>query len=1019
MMNNNSEFLRLVARAFVKNEGSAYIKKSAASGNMQPFGDTTFVFPNRRSMKFFQKYMGEEYGRITGKPLFSPQMLTISELFGQLSGLQTVDPIEALYILYRNYIALKYCNLHDNSKEADIKGNLMDMEQAMEQESFDEFVHWGGTIIADFNDIDKYLIDSSRLFTNIRDLKQLEGDYSFLSDSQRKAVEQFWRNFLNGGESFKKENFSALWGIMYDLYKSFAAELRERGLGYEGMIYRSVAESIMRRGNLQTESSVKCEELLCSDRYGRIVFIGFNAPNRCEKALMQWLKERDKGDFYWDFYGPMVTDHNNKASMFISDAVKEFPSRYELEVEQMQLPQFNLIGVPSGVGQAFVVSDILREIQEDDAFKTAVVLPDETLLMPVLNSIPDKFSRVNVTMGFPISATALKNFMNSIAQLQKDVKERGKKLCLYHASVVEVLNHEYVKGAAGQESEWLVKEIVKQNHLFIEPYDKQENELSGDSCKGLFANLENDLLKALFRIPANSSELLDYLIAILKELDLCVDTLDKEFIYRYYLALDRLKSLGIPMKKETCLRLLSQITSSITIPFRGEPLAGLQVIGSLETRALDFENVIILSVNEGRFPASREQNSLIPYNLRVGFALPTYEVVDAIAAYHFYRSIYRAKRVWLLYDTRSEGIRSGEASRYVKQLKFHYNIDLNERVVGMNSVDLERDSEIKIIKTPQIMQKLKEKYAGRGGKCLSASSLKTYISCPVQFYLQKIEGIKEEETVNEEIENNTFGTLFHYVMESIYSKYIGELVSAEIIEHEIKSEKALYSIIDEGFKELGVRELIGQNLIVREVIKRYVLLTLYNDKKYAPFIYIASEGEFYHTMQVNDSLSVNFIAKIDRIDKRECATGTLGDLRVIDYKTTKKDPSKRRDAQVVQLFDGEYKKRYEEWLDETFQLYLYAYIIANNPRKILLGSGSPVTLKLEERESNLSMVIYPITKSKDGSIISEPIYGEKLREFEAALKVCIEEIFDESVPFSGAKDKKSCEYCMFKSICGR
>ncbi len=1004
-MAENIEFLRLVARAFVKNEGSAYIKNSVASGNVQPFGDTSFVFPNRRSMKFFQKYLGEEYGNVTGKPLFSPQMLTISELFDQLSGLQIADPIEALYILYRNYIMLKYCSPHDKSTDTEERGGLMELEQAMEQESFDEFVHWGSTIIADFNDIDKYLIDSKQLFTNIKDLKQLDDDYSFLTGNQRKAVEQFWSNFLKGGCNFKTESFSALWEIMYDLYRNFGAELRGRGIGYEGMIYRSVAEDVMQRGDSETENSLKLKELLNSNRYGRIVFVGFNAPNRCEKALMQWLKEHDKGDFYWDFYGPMVTDKENKSSMFVSDAVREFPSRYELEQPELELPQFNVIGVPSGVGQAFVVADILNGIKDEAAFKTAVVLPDENLLMPVLNSIPEKFKTVNVTMGFPVSATPLMSFMNSVALMQKNVKDRNGKLCFYHAYVTEVLNHEYIRSCASEEGKRIIKEIVEQNRVFIEPY----------------SDLGHPLLQSVFKIPANSSELLDYLIAILKELDLCVDGLNREFVYRYYLGLERLKSLAIPMKKETCLRLVSQINSSITIPFRGEPLAGLQIIGSLETRALDFENVIILNVNEGCFPASAKQNSLIPYNLRVGFGLPTYEVMDAIAAYHFYRSVYRAKNVWLLYDTRSEGVQSGEASRYVKQLKYHYEVKLNESVLGLSSVEVNGNTALMVEKTPQIMKKLRDKFAGEKGKYFSASSLKTYISCPMRFYLEKIEGIKEQDSVSEELGGGEFGTLFHYVMEHIYKKYLGEQVSRQLLEKEIEDIDRIYSLIDRGFKEeLKIKEIAGQNLIVREVVKKYVLLTLKEDIKHTPFLYVASEGDYYHRLQVNDELVVNFIAKIDRIDK------VGGNLRVVDYKTTSKSAEGRKKSVDVEImFDKEYKERYKHWIDETFQLYLYACVLADNPKQVKLPGGSQVNFAVQENENSgsadsLNMVIYPTTGiAKVDSIISEPIYKQKLNEFEAALKECIEEIFNKDIPFEAAKNDKTCEYCLFKNICGR
>lgn len=969
-MEKNAEFLRLVARAFVENEARSYMA--------QPFGDTVFVFPNRRSMKFFQKYLGEEFGRIYAKPLFSPQMLTISELFGNLCTLKPVDNIEAQYVLYRNYIALKETAKTDN-------------RAAETTESFDEFIHWGSIILADFNDIDKYLIDARQLFTNIKDLKQLDSDYSFLSTEQHKAVEKFWSSFLGGGGSFnfKKESFSSLWNIMYSLYKNFRDALQGRGLGYEGMIYRNVAEN----------------PHVCEDKFGKLVFIGFNAPNRCEKALMKWLKERGRADFYWDFYGPMVTDKENKASMFISEAVREFPSKYRIECK-IEMPDFNVIGVPSGVGQAFVAAEILKKNSDNgsDPIKTAVILPDETLLMPVLDSIPDSYSKINVTMGFPISATPLMSFMNAVTAFQKDVKVKGGRRCFYHGTTCELLRHEYMRGAAHQECEMLVKEIIRQNVIFI----AEDNEL--------LKNIASPLLRAIFKMPESSAQMLEYLLEILKELDSCTDTLNREFIYRYYLAIERLMRLAIPMKKETCLRLLSQITGGITIPFRGEPLAGLQVIGSLEVRALDFENIIILSVNEGRFPASSQSNSLIPYNLRIGFGLPTYELQDAIAAYHFYRSVCRAKNVWLVYDTRTEGLKSGEESRFIKQLEYHYNIPLKKSVVSAVPVIDEVGTAISVQKTGPIMQKLYDAFdAEYGKKVLSASAINNYLACPLQFYLQYVEGIRESDEVEESVEASTFGTIFHDCMEEIYSKYKGEIVSAEILDGIIGNDALIERIIKDKFFKNKILEIEGRNVIIKEVIKKYILITIEYDKKYAPFEYVGGEETFYHKLELPNGRKVKFMAVIDRIDK----TGREGEtLRVIDYKTGRVEVP-NSDSDIEDLFDRESEKQYKAFV----QLYLYALVLAENAgadKFLELKDGRKVKLSFTEDSSDFEVAVYPVTALKKDSVISEQVYSGNLATYKRCLTECVTEIFNSDIPFYQADEQSTaCGYCMFKQICGR
>lgn len=948
------EFLRLVARAYV-NHG-------------MPFGKTLFVFPNRRSMKFFQKYLGEEHGKVYNKPLFSPQMLTISELFSDISGISQVDPIEAQYILYRNYIALKY------PQEP--------FDAACGKETFDEFLHWGNLILSDFNDIDKYLIDPKQLFTNIRDLKQLDSDYSFLSERQREAVQMFWDSFLRGGSSFKKESFSSLWGIMYPLYQVFREELQSKGLGYEGMIYRKVAENPSDNG------------------YERVVFIGFNAPNKCERALMKWLKEQGKGDFYWDFYGPMVTDPDNKASMFISEAVKEFPSRYRIECA-FEMPQINVIGVPSAVGQAFVAADILKKTGNANPIKSAVVLPDETLLMPVLNSIPESFTTVNVTMGYPISATPLVSFVNCISALQRNARVKGGKQSFYHADIAALLKHEYIKDYAPQQAQAVLEALVKENCIYM------------PSDSGVLASLESPLLKTIFDVPGDTGALLQYLSAVLKELDLVVDTLNKEFIYRYYQEVERLARLDVPFTKDTCLRLLAQFTSSITIPFKGEPLAGLQVIGSLEVRALDFDNIIILSVNEGKFPSSSQGNSLIPYNLRVGFGLPTYELQDAIAAYHFYRSICRAKNVWLIYDTRTEGVKSGEVSRFVKQLEFHYNVPMVKSAVSSVPVLDEQENVISVVKNEAVMEKLYSRFVDEGSdKTLSASSVNAYLSCPLLFYLQYVEGIKGGNEVEESIEASTFGTIFHDTMEELYAPYLGEVVSVEILEGIMRDSKRLEEVIGAKFEKNKIKEIVGQNIIVKEVIKKYVMITLNEDKKFAPFVYLAGEETFYSNVELGNGAKVRFKAVIDRIDESH------GNLRVIDYKTGAVEvPGKG--VNVSDFFVRDPQKHYKAFV----QLYLYAMVldsVADEKGDVVLKRGNRARVAFGDDSSQLDLVVYPVTALKKGSVVCEPIYRRFLDEYRIALKGCVEEIFNKDIPFAQAEaGSKACSYCIFKQICGR
>ncbi len=944
-----NQFLRSVARAFVQNSAL----------------DCVFVLPNRRSLKFFQMYLGKEYGAVTGKPLFSPKIITISDFFAQLGGLVQADNVEQLYLLYKEYILLKFPSIP--------------FEQAILKEPFDEFIHWGDTILKDFNDIDKYMVDARQLFTNIQDLKELENDYSFLTQKQFEAVKTFWANYLRGGElSQKKEFFASIWGIMHNLYENFKEALALKGMGYEGQIYRSVAEGI-------TDSEFE----------KKVVFIGLNAPNKCEKKVMQHLRDTGKGDFYWDFYGPMLTDPQNGASEIISAFVKEFPSGFNIDGGAVDIRQqrVSVYASPSGVGQAFVVADILdklfpgESVDARDSFSTAVVLPDENLLLPVLNSIPEKFKSINVTMGYPITTTPLISFMDLVKQLQLDVREKNGKICFYHKSLIGVLSHGYIKQISPDGAKKIKERVIKGNLIYVPQ--------GGDVLE-----CEDEFLAALLRVARYPKEIAAYLLNLLAMLDERVDTWEREFVYQYYLKVKRLDDLDIPMEGKTWFRLLEQLCRGIVVPFKGEPLAGLQVMGTLETRALDFDNVIIISANEGKFPSASVAQSVVPYNLRIGFGLPTYELQDGIAAYHFYRSICRAKNIFMVYDTRNEGLGSGEASRYVKQLKYHFGAQVQEEAVAVAVQGEKEGNRMAVVKDDALMELLVERFAAGGSKSLSASAINNYIACPLKFYFENVEGLKEEDEISESVESNVFGSIFHYVMENLYKGYEGKRVAPDDIEAMMRNRELVSRLIVDGFKEyMKVEELSGQHKIVEALIQKYVNLALALDKGKAPFRYEKGEGEFRYELPVNNgAMQVNFRAFVDRIDR--IIEGNV--LRIIDYKTGSVDMLPKGEELGV-LFDKLGEGKYKAVL----QLYLYALICLE--KKICAG----------ELSGEVELVIYPLKKiSKDG-IASLKLEEEKLQTFKGLLVECVEEIFNSEVPFYANPQKKRCGYCSHAALCGR
>ena len=601
-----------------------------------------FVFPNRRTGLFFQKYLSE----VSEKPLFSPTILTINDLFVQLSGKQAADRISMLFKLYDIYLR------HSGSSE-----------------TFDEFLYWGEMLLNDFDDIDKYMADARMLFTNVTDLREIENDFSFLSPEQIAAIRTFWSSFYPKGDTPNQEQFLAVWQILYALYTDLREALATEGKGYEGMIFREVVEQMEK-------------DECCDLPYTKVVFVGLNALSVAEERFLSGLQKRGIADFYWDYASPKVTDPDNKASYFVERNLRQFPSQLiengqlTIDNEDDDKKKIEVIGIPSGIGQAKQVCSILNELCKEDemsaeeALRTAVILPDEHLLIPVLNAIPEQIKRINVTMGYPLAGTPVASLMEYILALQKNIRYVDRRPVFYFRDVLPILNHRYISTTSPEVVSNLVKNISENNKIYIS-YDDLN---------------KTPLLSILFTPVTAVETFSDYLINVLQELNKAVEggnsdteplstfnsqlstinDIEQEFIFHYFATVNRMKEVmreaNVEMKIDTYFRLLKRVTDTITIPFHGEPLSGLQIMGVLETRALDFDRLIILSMNEGIFPLRKAANSFIPYNLRRGFGLPTYEHQDSVWAYHFYRLIYRASHVSLLYDTRSNGLQTGEVS---------------------------------------------------------------------------------------------------------------------------------------------------------------------------------------------------------------------------------------------------------------------------------------------------------------------------------------------------------------------
>ena len=947
-----------------------------------------FVFPNRRTGLFFQKYLSE----VSEKPLFSPTILTINDLFVQLSGKQTADRISMLFKLYDIYLD------HSGSSE-----------------TFDEFLYWGEMLLNDFDDIDKYMVDARMLFTNVTDLREIENDFSFLSPEQIAAIRTFWSSFYPKGDTPNQEQFLAVWQILYALYADLREALAAEGKGYEGMIFREVVELLEKN---------EC----CDLPYTKVVFVGLNALSVAEERFLSELQKRGIADFYWDYASPKVTDPDNKASYFVERNLRQFPSQLigngqlATDNEDGGKKKIEVIGIPSGIGQAKQVHSLLSELCKEDqmsaqeALRTAVILPDEHLLIPVLNAIPEQIRRINVTMGYPLAGTPVASLMEYILALQKNIRYVDRRPVFYFRDVLPILNHRYVSTTSPEVVSDLVKDISENNKIYIS-YDDLN---------------KTPLLSILFTPVTAVDAFSDYLIGVLQELNKAVESgkwkvenidsdaeqlstsdsqlstindIEQEFIFHYFATVNRMKEVmqeaNVEMKIDTYFRLLKRVTDTITIPFHGEPLSGLQIMGVLETRALDFDRLIILSMNEGIFPLRKAANSFIPYNLRRGFGLPTYEHQDSVWAYHFYRLIYRASHVSLLYDTRSNGLQTGEVSRFVHQLHYHYEEPIRNKLVVYN-VSSSKTPALQVAKTKEVMNRLAAFRRG-GERAISASAVNTYLDCPLKFYFSVVEGIREEEEVSETIESNIFGSILHKVMEELYQPFCGKMVTADLLKAIRKDTLMLMGAVARAFAEIFfktdiVRPLTGQNFLIGEMIRKYVEKVLERDAKLTPFRYIESEKKIKNLFPLADKSEIQLKGFIDRIDEVRDA------VRIIDYKS---GSGTTQFTSVEALFDKEDKDRAKA----VMQVFMYAWMYG--AKAIQPGIYYMRTLFSPSFDSG----IYRRTdRFKTEQVLDFDNYRT---DFENSLRNCLDEIFDTETPFRQTPNGKACLYCPFKDICGK
>ncbi len=887
--------------------------------------DIIFVLPSQRSCLFLKK----ELIRKLESTSFLPRIFSIEKYIQEIAGIKTIDSIQLIFRFYTIYIK--------NTDEKEI-------------DSFEVFYQWASIVLQDFNEVDSHLLDAKDLFTYLRDINRLE-NWS--------PNTEFTKNYFS---FFEKLNL---------YYNSFYKYLTSENIGYQGLIYR------------EAESNI--HHYIKSIQGKKIIFVGFNALNNAEELIFQELLENGLATIYWDIDQQYLTS-TSVTGMFLRKYKEKWPyyntNPFLTVYDYSKNNNISVIGISKNVSQLKYLGKLLE--QDINHNHTALILADENLLPLTLNSLPSTIDKVNITMGFPLKEIPLVNFFNSIFEMYLNQDKMGvtDTQLFYYKDILRLFNDSYFKKLSNNLSTDISVEIGKSNRIF----------LSKDQLFSSYkeSNIINRFDFLFDKKSTSVKQILTNCIQIIKYFKETVEGLEKEYVYRFYKIFQQLLTLNQEFNHiqsiKTLYMVFIQLTKNETLSFQGEPLEGLQLMGMLESRVIDFENVIITSVNEGILPVNKSENSFIPLDVKKHFELPTYHEKDAIFSYHFNRLLHRAKNVYLLYNTENDVFGNGEKSRFITQLEINRD-NLNHRLISSNVPVISEQPKI-IFKSDILINDLKL-LAEKG---LSPSSIATYIYNPIDFYYQKILKIKEVEEVEETVAVNTMGTVIHNVLESLYEPFVGHVLTKDSILSMLKNSD---HIVETNFeKEYENGDITkGKNKLIFEVSKKYVSRFLnqeLNDVNSGKQIKIRGLEQRISTNILIDSvpfpIKINGI--IDRIDEVD------GVLRILDYKTGMVSESdlKISDFNII-------KEDYKH--TKALQVLLYAFLYC---QEMNLDFSQPMEsgiISFKNLNRGFLKVNFAEGRAKDTLITKE-----KIDEFLLEIKKILTEIFNPEIPFEENMERK-------------
>jgi len=895
-----------------------YIEKNLSTP--EQLKNSTFVLPSRRAIGFFKRSLLKHQSAT----FFMPKIFSIEDFIQEIAEVEIINSLQTSFSFFEVY---------------------QDVTHPNKQESFDVVYNWSQSLLADFNEIDRFNIDASQFFGNLKAIKE---------------IERFGGN--NATELVK--NYYEFWDQLPKYYQALKENLIQKNQAYQGMAYRLALQ------NFPT---------YLKDNPAHIHLIGFNALNQCEQQIFKLALKENQASIFWDIDDFFWNNKDFSVQQFMQEYQNSWLDQLKLKIEPSsesfnQKKNIQLTATPRKIGQVKYVGQILSELSSQQLQQTAIVLADENLLQPLLNAIPDHIKEVNITMGQALAQTPLASFFEILLKIhQQDLHQ------LFYQDVLQLLAHPILKQGFTKDFQTIEAHFKKDNVLVISAEELlQLSQKTNSNYQKIIQILFSDLANS----PLNFLEMATEVCLFLKQFQQ-ENKLQLAYLFSFYSLFQKLINLTDELDYIENLGSLKQIYQDVlqseTLDFKGYPDRGLQIMGVLETRVLDFENLIFIGVNEGVLPAGKSQNSFIPFDLKINYNLPTYKEKDAIYAYHFFRLLQRAKNIYITYNNDSSGMEKAEASRFLRQLEIYApkQHQISHQIVGMQAKIPPQQLQV-IEKTPEIINHLKALFTYG----ISPSALTTYIRNPIDFYQKYVLKIREAEEIEEEVSYRVYGNVVHQTLENLYQKYLGEIITSEVVKSIQKNlDQELLLQFQEQFNEEAIFR--GKNLLAFEMAKNQCQRFLKNELKLvekSEVKLVSLEQELNTNFPVEGlDFSIQLKGTADRVDQVD------GIYRIIDYKTGNVTPTDVSISDYETLTE-DFKK------SKAFQVLFYSLLVENQ-LKGDLQSGI-ISFK------NLNQGFMKFQLKEGRKLITDVIDKNVKSNFKSCLKSLICEILNPEIPFT-------------------